>query len=80
MIRVPYYIGDPKTDPNLENHPYDRAEEQKSRSSHCHGMTCLMPTNCTYGSGRYFEEPELQEKKLNSRPLSVTSPRGSRFQ
>ena len=22
VIRVPYYIGDPKRDPNLENYPY----------------------------------------------------------
>ena len=22
MIRVPYYIGDPKRDPNLENYPF----------------------------------------------------------
>ena len=30
FIWVPYYIGDPKGDPNLENYPYDPLSNKQS--------------------------------------------------
>ena len=29
FIRVPYYVGDPKRDPNLENYPYARSKASR---------------------------------------------------
>ena len=31
FIRVPYYSGDPKGDPNLENYPYDLKPPKKKQ-------------------------------------------------